>query len=122
MQTDRNRVLTHGWNVWRFSCALKHRVFYSASSRRTTRRLLQSLRNIKSYSAGIRVRVHIIGHLQPCITEIYLHIVARMADYMEAHPYPVTARTGINYDSFMILVIYSCVSGTERESRLHNML
>ena len=35
----------------------------------------------------LRVRVHIIGHLQPCMTDIYLHIVARMADYMDTHPY-----------------------------------
>eukprot|EP01048_Picozoa_sp_COSAG05_P019906 COSAG05_NODE_3244_length_2213_cov_40.222751_2_plen_48_part_00 len=35
----------------------------------------------------IRVRVHLIGHLQTCMTEIYLHIVARMADYMDTHPY-----------------------------------
>ena len=35
----------------------------------------------------IRVRVHIIGHLQPCMTEIYIHIDARMADYMDTHPY-----------------------------------
>ena len=34
----------------------------------------------------VRVRVHIIGHLQPCMTEIYLHIIARMADYMDTHP------------------------------------
>ena len=27
------------------------------------------------------------GHLQPCMTEIYLHIVARMANYMDTHPY-----------------------------------
>ena len=34
----------------------------------------------------LRVRVQLIGHLQPCMTEIYLHIVARMADYMATHP------------------------------------
>ena len=36
---------------------------------------------------AVRMRVHIIGHLQTCMTEIYLHIVARMADYMDTHPY-----------------------------------
>ena len=35
----------------------------------------------------IRVRVQLIGHLFPCMTEIYLHIVAHMADYMATHPY-----------------------------------
>ena len=33
------------------------------------------------------MRVQLIGHFQPCMTEIYLHIVARMADYMATHPY-----------------------------------
>ena len=28
----------------------------------------------------LRVRVQLIGHFEPCMTEIYLHIVARMAD------------------------------------------
>ena len=35
----------------------------------------------------IRVRVQLIGLLEPCTTEIYLYIVARMADYMATHPY-----------------------------------
>ena len=26
------------------------------------------------------MRVELIGHFKPCMTEIYLHIVARMAD------------------------------------------
>ena len=28
----------------------------------------------------VRVRVQLIGHFKTCTTEIYLHIVARMAD------------------------------------------
>ena len=28
-----------------------------------------------------------IGHFKPCMTDIYLHIDARMADYMATHPY-----------------------------------
>ena len=28
----------------------------------------------------------LIGHFQPCMTEIYLHIDARMADYVRTHP------------------------------------
>ena len=38
-------------------------------------------------AGGIRVRGELIGRLQPCMPEIYLHIVARMADYMDTHPY-----------------------------------
>ena len=33
------------------------------------------------------MRAKLIGHFQPCITEIYLHIDARMADYIRTHPY-----------------------------------
>ena len=35
---------------------------------------------------ALRVRGELIGRLQPCMTEIYLHIVARMADYIATHP------------------------------------
>jgi len=33
------------------------------------------------------MRAELIGHLQPCMTEIYLYIDARMADYIRTHPY-----------------------------------
>ena len=33
------------------------------------------------------MRAELIGHFEPCTTEIYLHIDARMADYIRAHPY-----------------------------------
>ena len=32
------------------------------------------------------MRVELIGNFQPCMTEIYLHIDARMADYIRTHP------------------------------------
>ena len=32
------------------------------------------------------MRVDIIGHFKPCMTDIYLHIDARMADYIRTHP------------------------------------
>ena len=32
------------------------------------------------------MRVDIIGHFEPCMTEIYLHIDARVADYIRTHP------------------------------------
>ena len=34
------------------------------------------------------MRAELIGHFQPCMTDIYLHTVARMADYIRTHPYP----------------------------------
>ena len=37
------------------------------------------------------MRVELIGHFEPCMTEIYLYIDARMADYIRTHPYPTTA-------------------------------
>ena len=33
------------------------------------------------------MRAELIGHFQPCMTDIYLHIDARMADYIRTHPY-----------------------------------
>ena len=38
------------------------------------------------------MRVDLIGHFKPCMTEIYLHIDARMADYIRTHPYIFDAR------------------------------
>ena len=32
------------------------------------------------------MRVELIGHFKPCMTEIYLHIDARMAYYIHTHP------------------------------------
>ena len=37
-------------------------------------------------SAGAcTMRAELIGHFEPCMTEIYLHIDARMADYIRTH-------------------------------------
>ena len=33
------------------------------------------------------MRVELIGHFKPCMTEIYLYIDARMAYYIHTHPY-----------------------------------
>ena len=33
------------------------------------------------------MRAELIGHFEACMTEIYLHIDARMADYIRTHPY-----------------------------------
>ena len=33
------------------------------------------------------MRVELIGHFKPCMTEIHLHIDARMADYIRTHPH-----------------------------------
>ena len=38
------------------------------------------------------MRSDIIGHFKPCMTEIYLHIDARMADYIRTHPYSYTRK------------------------------
>ena len=32
------------------------------------------------------MRAELICHFQPCMTEIYLHIDVRMADYIRTHP------------------------------------
>ena len=36
---------------------------------------------------NLRWRVDIIGHLKSCMTDIYLDIDARTADYIHTHPY-----------------------------------
>ena len=33
------------------------------------------------------MRAKLIGHFEPCMTEIYLDIDARRADYIRTHPY-----------------------------------
>ena len=33
------------------------------------------------------MRAELIGRFKPCMTDIYLHIDARMADYIRTHPY-----------------------------------
>ena len=33
------------------------------------------------------MRAELIGHFKACMTEIYLHIDARMADHIRTHPY-----------------------------------
>ena len=44
----------------------------------------------KAHGRGCRLngtmRAELIGHFQPCMTDIYLHIDARMADYIRTHP------------------------------------
>ena len=37
------------------------------------------------------MRAELIGHFEACMTDIYLHIDARMADYIRTHPYATTA-------------------------------
>eukprot|EP01048_Picozoa_sp_COSAG05_P020170 COSAG05_NODE_3356_length_2127_cov_1.993261_3_plen_85_part_00 len=32
------------------------------------------------------MRVELISHFKPCMTDIYLHFDARMADYIHMHP------------------------------------
>ena len=40
------------------------------------------------------MRAELIGNFEPCMTEIYLHIDARMADYIHTHPQPSSAHPG----------------------------
>ena len=37
------------------------------------------------------MRAELIDHFEPCMTDIYLHIYARMADYIHTHPQPGSA-------------------------------
>ena len=57
------------------------------SAQRTRARHVRNMQAIGHISHSVSpVRSEIIGHFQPCMTEIYLHIDARMADYIRTHP------------------------------------
>ena len=51
--------------------------------------VVSAIDTASSFSVSVTLRtmrVDIIGHLKSCMTEIYLHIDARMADYIHTHP------------------------------------
>ena len=48
------------------------------------------------------MRVELIGHFKPCMTEISLHIGARMADYIRTNPYSLLI-TATGRDVWLIL-------------------
>ena len=43
-------------------------------------------RNPRLEARATTMRAELIGHFEACMTEIYLHIDARMADYIRTHP------------------------------------
>ena len=43
------------------------------------------------------MRAKLIGHFKACMTEIYLHIDARMADYIRTHSYSCTLYSIVQY-------------------------
>ena len=47
----------------------------------------EQLRAAEDRSKCVRVRVDRIGHLKSCMTDLYLDIDARTADYIRTHPY-----------------------------------
>ena len=56
------------------------------------------------------MRVELIGHFKPCMPEIYLHIDARMADYIHTNPYAAKAGPpDLRLSSYMIYVWHACV-------------
>ena len=48
------------------------------------------------------MRVELIGHFEPCMTEIYLHLDARMADYIRTHPYARPPRPLLMQDPVLL--------------------
>ena len=42
------------------------------------------------------------SHVQPCMTEIYLHIDARMADYIRTHPYSAVPQLWCHFNGFSL--------------------
>eukprot|EP01048_Picozoa_sp_COSAG05_P023296 COSAG05_NODE_4983_length_1302_cov_2.063175_2_plen_156_part_00 len=53
----------------------------------------------------------IIGHLKPCMTDIYLHTDARMADYIRTHPYLCLSRSIVLVPSFSLSLFCVVVVG-----------
>ena len=65
------------WCVWNVTSVLKT-VEYSCQ-------IGAFLSTVERGSSGT-MRAELIGHFEPCMTDIYLHIYARMADYIRTHP------------------------------------
>ena len=97
-----NRWLSAGQAVYEALCG-KDRVWigdFNASANIFTPRLLQqddygaliSLQSVerahidRPCPAAYTMRAELIGHFEPCMTDIYQHIDARMADYIRTHP------------------------------------
>ena len=52
--------------------------------------IMQRLRPVRVQSCHLQaptMRAELIGHFDPCMAGIYLHIDARMSDYIRTHPY-----------------------------------
>ena len=49
--------------------------------------LYDAASNLSARPVLYTMRAELIGHFEPCMTEIYLHMFARMADYIRTHPY-----------------------------------
>ena len=48
------------------------------------------------------MRAELIGHVKPCMTDIYIHIDARMADYIRTHLYVFLAGDDIQRRSRVV--------------------
>ena len=66
------------------------------------------------------MRVELIGHFQPCMTEIYLHIGARMADYIHTHPYYRTAARPQDYTHAGIARLFKAIRDNEYKLLYHH--
>ena len=42
------------------------------------------------------MRAELIGHFKACMTDIYIHIDARMADYIRTHMYSTRLASGVD--------------------------
>ena len=65
-----------------------HRVLCSVTQHSVGRTTGTASARCATVSLLATMRAGIIGHLKPCMTNIYLHIDARMADYIRTHPQP----------------------------------
>ena len=67
-----------------------------ASGQRHRERPMVNLTRPRLVNLGT-MRAELIGHFEPCMTEIYLHIDARMAYYIHTHPYTQTSHNVVHH-------------------------
>ena len=88
METDRRADVTSARSMPKRETRAVHRQLDDLHLLLASEQVLLSA--VGHPAVGLRLvctmRAELIGHFKPCMTEIYLHIDARMADYIHTHP------------------------------------
>ena len=61
---------------------------FNIAGQRGSQLLLKPRNSVRRCVTACRstMRAELIGHFEPCMTDIYIHTDARMADYIRTHP------------------------------------